>query len=54
MLKKISAYIRTSDYLLIMETVNYTEFRSNLEDWLDEVIEDVSFVIKHKARTILF
>lgn len=34
-----------------METVNYTEFRSNLKHWFDKVIEDVSnIVIKRKGR----
>ncbi len=28
-----------------METVNYTEFRSNLKYWFDKVINDVSDVI---------
>lgn len=28
-----------------METVNYTEFRSNLKHWFDKVINDVSDVI---------
>lgn len=33
-----------------METVNYTEFRSNLKHWFDKVIDDVSsIVIKRKA-----
>ncbi len=32
-----------------METVNYTDFRSNLKHWLDKVINDVSdLVIKRK------
>ncbi|HXJ97448.1 MAG TPA: type II toxin-antitoxin system Phd/YefM family antitoxin [Gelidibacter sp.] len=32
-----------------METVNYTEFRSNLKHWFDKVINDVSdIVIKRK------
>jgi len=32
-----------------METVNYTEFRSNLKHWLDKVINDVSdIIIKRK------
>ncbi|WP_461532865.1 type II toxin-antitoxin system Phd/YefM family antitoxin [Sinomicrobium sp.] len=32
-----------------METVNYTEFRSNLKHWLDKVINDMSdIVIKRK------
>ncbi|RFC53871.1 type II toxin-antitoxin system Phd/YefM family antitoxin [Brumimicrobium aurantiacum] len=28
-----------------METVNYTEFRSNLKHWFDKVVNDVSDVI---------
>lgn len=33
-----------------METVNYTEFRSNLKYWFDKVINDVSdVVIKRKS-----
>ncbi|MDG3582856.1 type II toxin-antitoxin system Phd/YefM family antitoxin [Galbibacter pacificus] len=28
-----------------METVNYTDFRSNLKHWFDKVINDVSNVI---------
>ena len=28
-----------------METVNYTDFRSNLKHWFDKVINDVSDVI---------
>jgi len=33
-----------------METVNYTEFRSNLKHWFDRVIDDVSnIVIKRKG-----
>ncbi len=33
-----------------METVNYTDFRSNLKHWLDKVIDDVSdIVIKRKG-----
>jgi antitoxin YefM len=32
-----------------METVNYTEFRSNLKHWLDKVIDNVSdIIIKRK------
>jgi antitoxin YefM len=32
-----------------METVNYTDFRSNLKHWFDKVINDVSdVVIKRK------
>ena len=32
-----------------METVNYTEFRSNLKHWLDKAINDVSdIIIKRK------
>ena len=32
-----------------METVNYTDFRSNLKHWLDKVVNDVSdIVIKRK------
>ena len=32
-----------------METVNYTDFRSNLKHWLDKVINDVSdIIIKRK------
>jgi antitoxin YefM len=33
-----------------METVNYTDFRSNLKHWLDKVVNDVSdLVIKRKG-----
>ncbi len=33
-----------------METVNYTDFRSNLKLWFDKVINDVSdVVIKRKS-----
>jgi len=33
-----------------METVNYTDFRSNLKHWFDKVINDVSdIVIKRKS-----
>jgi len=33
-----------------METVNYTDFRSNLKHWFDKVIDDVSdIVIKRKG-----
>lgn len=28
-----------------METVNYTNFRSNLKHWFDKVIDDISEVI---------
>ena len=28
-----------------METVNYTDFRSNLKHWFDKVVNDVSDVI---------
>ena len=32
-----------------METVNYTDFRSNLKHWFDKVIDDVSdIIIKRK------
>ncbi|PCH77008.1 MAG: prevent-host-death protein [Flavobacteriaceae bacterium] len=32
-----------------METVNYTDFRSNLKHWFDKVIDDVSdLIIKRK------
>jgi len=32
-----------------METVNYTEFRSNLKHWFDKVVNDVSdIIIKRK------
>lgn len=32
-----------------METVNYTDFRSNLKHWFDKVINDVSdIIIKRK------
>lgn len=37
-------------YICIMETVNYTDFRSNLKHWFDKVINDVSdIVIKRKS-----
>ncbi|MCX2678384.1 type II toxin-antitoxin system prevent-host-death family antitoxin [Galbibacter sp. EGI 63066] len=33
-----------------METVNYTNFRSNLKHWLDKVVDDVSdLIIKRKG-----
>lgn len=33
-----------------METVNYTDFRSNLKHWFDKVVNDVSdIVIKRKG-----
>ena len=33
-----------------METVNYTDFRSNLKHWFDKVVNDVSdIVIKRKS-----
>ena len=32
-------------YLYNMETVNYSDFRSNLKHWFDKVINDVSDVI---------
>jgi len=33
-----------------METVNYTEFRSNLKYWFDKVVNDVSdIIIKRKS-----
>ncbi len=33
-----------------METVNYTNFRSNLKHWFDTVIDDVSeLIIKRKG-----
>lgn len=32
-----------------METVNYTDFRSNLKYWFDKVVNDVSnIIIKRK------
>ena len=37
-----------------METVNYTDFRSNLKHWFDKVINDVSdIVIKRKSGKAL-
>ena len=32
-------------YFCFMETVNYTDFRSNLKHWFDKVVNDVSDVI---------
>jgi len=33
-----------------METVNYTDFRSNLKYWFDKVVDDVSdVIIKRKS-----
>ena len=32
-------------YLCDMDTVNYSEFRSNLKHWFDKVINDMSDVI---------
>ncbi len=37
-------------YICTMETVNYTDFRSNLKHWFDKVINDVSnIIIKRKS-----
>jgi len=38
-----------------METVNFTEFRSNLKHWLDKVVDDVSDVIikRNKGRDLV-
>jgi len=33
-----------------METVNYTEFRSNLKHWFDKAINDVSDIIIKRKR----
>jgi len=44
-----STFLSTFYYLCIMETVNYTDFRSNLKHWFDKVVNDVSdIVIKRK------
>ena len=40
-----STRLSTFLYLWIMETVNYSNFRSNLKYWFDKVINDVSDVI---------
>jgi len=38
-----------------METVNYTDFRSNLKHWFDKLVNDVSdILIKRKAAKTLF
>ena len=38
-----------------METVNYSDFRSNLKHWFDKVINDVSdVIIKRKGGKDLF
>jgi len=42
---KRSTFLSTFPYLCFMETVNYTNFRSNLKHWFDKVIDDVSEVI---------
>ncbi|MGY0426812.1 MAG: type II toxin-antitoxin system Phd/YefM family antitoxin [Polaribacter sp.] len=34
-----------------METVNYTDFRSNLKHWFDKVINDVSDIIIIKRKS---
>jgi len=42
-------FLSTSYYICSMETVNYTDFRSNLKHWFDKVINDVSdIIIKRK------
>ena len=33
-----------------METVNYTEFRSNLKLWLDKVVNDVSSLVIKRSK----
>jgi len=33
-----------------METVNYTDFRSNLKHWFDKVVNDVSDVIIKRKK----
>ena len=39
-----------STYFCTMETVNYTDFRSNLKHWFDKVVNDVSdIIIKRKS-----
>ena len=43
-------FLSTFQYLCGMETVNYTNFRSNLKYWFDKVINDVSdIIIKRKG-----
>lgn len=45
-----STFLSTFFYFYKMETVNYTDFRSNLKYWLDKVVNDVSdLVIKRKG-----
>jgi len=44
-----STFLSTFLYICIMETVNYTDFRSNLKHWFDKVVNDVSdIIIKRK------
>lgn len=44
-----STFSSTFYYLCTMETVNYTDFRSNLKHWFDKVVNDVSdIIIKRK------
>lgn len=46
----ISTYLSAFCYFCIMETVNYTDFRSNLKYWFDKVVNDVSdIIIKRKG-----
>ncbi len=48
-MQKKSTLLSTFLYICIMETVNYTDFRSNLKHWFDKVINDVSdIIIKRK------
>jgi len=49
-LKLKRTFLSTFYYLCNMETVNYTDFRSNLKHWFDKVINDVSdIIIKRKS-----
>lgn len=45
-----STCLSTFYYICNMETVNYTDFRSNLKHWFDKVVNDVSdIIIKRKS-----
>jgi len=46
----IRTILSTYIYICIMETVNYSNFRSNLKYWFDKVIDNVSeLIIKRKG-----
>lgn len=45
-----STLISTFNYLCNMETVNFTDFRSNLKHWFDKVVNDAGdIIIKRKG-----